>query len=287
MLTRKRKLKYAALVIVALGLAWVIYDPCYCWSFDTGLKPPLHLRTLPAGCEVLRIPETWTTPEGDVIWSTRDPLDWTRGELFEEVEFRLNPDSQDQVLVALRSRAWASDYHVIPRNSKQKYAFRLPALSGHPEQKIQGLHLVSDSEWSRGTLLPRVWDDLGQESEFAEFQISNSPMIAYQGKTFPRSDRFYWFTPALLSAAKRRLVVFSYGNTEIKGNEVLDPDWLRRPWRNYTANIYDVASGTRLAQIRTWSCGGGEFRDAEWHGDRVFSMPVGSLVQQILVCGFK
>jgi hypothetical protein len=90
-----------------------------------------------------------------------------------------------------------------------------------------------------------------------------------------------------MSAERQRLAVFSYGSPELHGNAVLDSDWLRRPWRSYTIDVYEVSSGSQLALIRAWSCHGGEFNEFAWHGEKLFSLPLDAASQQILVCGFK
>jgi hypothetical protein len=288
-LLTRRRLRAAFFVTATAIITWLIYDPCYCSWARFGRESwttPLHLKSLPRGCEVLVVPEQWQTPENDPIRQTIVSVTSEGGEMFSELEFRSLRERTDEVLFALRSRGEAEDFHVTPRNSKQKYAFHFPALAGHPEQKIHGLRQISEEEWNRGKLMPLVWDDKGQESEFAESEIHDSPIV-YQGKTFRKSNLFYWFTPAMLSAGKQHLAVFSYGKTRMKGNAAMDPDWLFPPWRSFTIDFYNVSSGAAIRLVRAWSCIGGEFNHAEWHGDDIFSMPLEPSARQLLVCGFR
>jgi hypothetical protein len=277
----KKRLRVLALVLLlgVLAVGWAVYDPCYCWVFEKDPNTPMHLKTLPTGCELLTLPQPF-----DVREDLAD-IEKIGGSATGGFEFRQSPDAADEVFVAEETHGEDDYKSRIPQwYSKLKYRFSFPALVGRVDERIHDIRSVSEQDWSRGGPLPTVVNEWGKELSFQGVDYA-SEGARYAGRLFPRTDRFYWIRPGLVTAGKQRIAVFSYGNSELKGNAVLDPDWLMPPRRTYTVDIYAVSSGARLALIRGWSCHGGELNSFAWHGEKLCSLPLKD--ETVLVCGFK
>jgi hypothetical protein len=273
---------FRAALVLGVGIlacCWAVYGPCYCLVFDTDPNARSHWKPLPSGCEVFSRPQQWDDRGDEEDFNHRGAA------LMGELVFRKSPEASDEVFVALRTFGVGIYSRIIPeRYSKLKYRFRFPALAGRPGERIHGVAPVSEEDWSRGMQLPGVPDNMGEPEDFQGVEFTSSG-ARYAGKLFPKTNRFYWRRPALMTASRQRIAVFSYGSKEYKSDEVLSSDFLLPSWRSYTIDIYDVASGKRLAQVRSWACNGGDLNGFEWHGEKLASLGIAN--QQTLVCGFQ
>ena len=278
--SRRRWVRLALILsFVILVCCWAAYGPCYCWVFDKDVNAPDHWKPLPSGCEVLKFPQDWDTPADE------EDIHKMGGTVYGEEVFRQSPVAADELFVALRTFGKGDYSRIIPvRYSKLKYKFRFPALVGRAAERIHGVVPISEADWNRGTELTGVPDDMGESVDFQGVEFPREG-ARYAGKLFPKNDRFYWRRPALMTAGKQRIAVFSYGSKEYKSDEVLGSNFLLPSWRSYTANIYDVASGTLLATVRYWSCHGQGYNSFEWHGEKLLSLGIAE--QQTLICGFN
>jgi hypothetical protein len=273
----------AALLALAGVSLWLAFDPCYCYWHDE----VNHVKSLSPGCEAVFLPEPWRYPNGNVVLVRFAPYDERTQDTFEDFEFRKSSAAADEVLVALVNRPAVGEPVPPHRTSQQRYAFRFPALIGHPERRISGLRLVSELDWVEAAVMPlSASGPAGDEAPFQEFTASGGPIL-HAGRRFEKTENYYWDGvgwPAILSPGGRLLAVMSYGPRKHEGNAAGDPFALN--WHRYTADLYAVAGGQRVGQVRFWGCGG-ELRDAEWHGDTIFSLPLDDGAQSFIVCGFR
>ena len=268
------------LLAVTAALLWLVFDRCYCyWHEDFGSNPMLHVKSLSTGCEAFFLPESWSYPGGELVRNRSESYDERTGETFEDYEFRQSPLAADEVLFALTNRPAFGRPVPDHRTSLQRYAFRFPALSGHPEQRITGLRRVDQTEWDAAAVMPLRHGELVTERTFEEF-ADDRPVLR-GGRSFDKTENHYWInSPALLSPSGRLLAVMSYKD---RGIAPWDPFGL--DWRRYTVDLYRVADGRRIGRVRVWDCQEG-INDAEWHGDKIFTVPREQSAQNFIICGF-
>ena len=229
------------------------------------------------------MPEPWQYPNGAPVRDRYLSYDERTSERFQDYEFRQSPRAPEEVLFALANRP-EFDQPVPPhRTSLQQYAFRFPALSGHPEQRITGLRRVSPAEWDAAAVMPLSYEGLKPEGPY--FAFYNDRPIPYAGKSFDKTENHYWeMAPALSSPSGRRLAVMSYGPHESNGS---GEGWGRAfiDWKRYTVDLYHVANGQRIGRVRIWGCFSSGLNDAEWHGDTIFTVPRDESAQHFIICG--
>jgi len=271
------------LLAVSAALAWYALDRCYCyWHDDFRSKAMLHIKSLSTGCEAVSLPEPWRYPNGERVIDRYLPYDERTRERFLDYEFRQSPRAAEEVLFALANRPEFAQPVPPHRTSLQQYAFRFPALSGHPELRIRSLRRVSPAEWDEAAVMPLSYKGLEPEGPYLAFR--NDSPIPYAGKSFDRTESYYWpICPALLSPGGRRLAVLSYGPRESKGSDAWDLGPV--DWHRYTVDLYRVANGQRIGRIRIWGCHSNGLNDAEWHGDKIFTVPLEQSAQHFIICG--
>ena len=273
----------AGLLAVTAALLWLVFDRCYCyWHQDWGSRPMLHIKSLSTGCEALSLPEPWSYPDGELVRNRTRAYDLETGETFEDYEFRKSSVSADEVLFALTNRPAFARPVPPHRTSLQRYAFRFPALSGHPEQPIRGLRRVDQPEWDAAAVMPLSHGELVTGRTFEEF-ADDRPVLR-GGRSFNKTENHYYInSPALLSPSGRLLAVMSYGPRRSSGNAAWDPFGF--DWSRFTVDLYRVADGHRIGRVRVWDCYEA-INDAEWHGDKIFTVPRERSAQHFIICGF-
>lgn len=266
---------------VSAALAWYALDRCYCyWHDDWASRPMLHVKSLSTGCEAVSLPEPWRYPDGEPVMNRFLTHDQT-GETFEDYEFRKSPHDPEEVLIALTNRP-AFGRPVPPhRTSLQQYAFRFPALTGHPERRITGLRRVSPAEWAAAAVMTLSYQELVSAGPF-EGAWDDKP-LSYAGKSFDKAENYYWPNcPGLLSPGGHLLAVMSYGPRKMQGGEGWAPTLI--DWHRYTVDLYKAANGRRIGRVRLWGCYDG-LNDTEWHGDKILTVPREQSAQHFIVCG--
>jgi hypothetical protein len=118
----------------------------------------------------------------------------------------------------------------------------------------------------------------------AYVSFQNDSPIPYAGKSFGKTENYYSpICPAPLSSGGRRLAVMSYGPRERTGSDTWGLGFI--DWQRYTVDLYRVANGQRIGQIRLWGCHSSGLNDAEWHGDTIFTVPRERSAQHFIICG--
>ena len=204
MSTRRKAITWGlGLLAVSAALAWYALDRCYCyWHDDFRSKAMLHIKSLSTGCEAVSLPEPWRYPNGQPVRDRYDSYDERTLERFRDYEFRRSPRVPEEVLFALANRP-EFDHPVPPhRTSLQQYAFRFPALTGHPEQPITGLRRVSPAEWAEAAVMPLSQVFLPE----APFGVAfNNRPLSYAGKSFDKIENYYTpICPALIVCQRPR-----------------------------------------------------------------------------------
>jgi hypothetical protein len=282
----RRKVTFVAvLVVVAAGVGWLLYDPCYCLVFENTFIHPAHVTSLPSNCAVLTLPERWRAPDGPGIYNI--PYQEEAG-IFEAstsldgYEFRRPPNRRDAFYVGLRtySPGGPSRNRIIFSGNKFGFQFRFP---GSERAQIGAVHAISDEDWNSAAPLRIAAPGL---AEYPDLPAKGDALI-YEGHGFRKMSSFFW--SGRRSFGKRRFVVLSYGRPVERSSPDFGYFELFPAWRRMSAAIYEVASGRLICNIRGWACNSGElgaFQHAAWHDDALFAMPLEPGGQSLVLCGF-
>jgi hypothetical protein len=269
---------------VALAAVLVFYiRNFYCWCEERNYT--FHPLLLPAGCEVLSIPEPWLDSRGSEIEFPGLVVDDVNPMMFGVYEFRRTA-TEGEFLIALQSKFLSEMKDragPLPPShySRNKFAFQFPWMEGKPG-KIHSVRTISTGEWDAGTTM--VMSEM-YPTGYGDYEYRNGANLV-KGKHFPHSNTYDW--GARLSPSGKRVAVLSYGG-ELEGDAKSGWDLIARPLQRCNIDVYEWQRGVAERKVRGWTCTGASafFPYAVWHDDRLFAMMLDGLQRRALVCGFK
>ena len=272
--------------LLAVVVLWLLWGPLYCVMTAIPLGAPVHLKETPSPCAILSVPQSWRLPSND----SDDPIRYS---------FRRSK-RDNEIFIANCFRTEGGADHP-PGCSENKYAFRLPQLTGSSRGKISGVRRISEEEWTTGATLPPGFADPGGLALNRPGMVSGYWMwgsdldpVRYkdpvhgESKQFQKSEDHYGPFSVRISEGGQRLAVFSYGGRKREGAASpfsIPRPWLPR-WQRYSIDLYEFSTEKSLGTVQAGCCTEA-FRTAEWHGDAILASPLNRSATEVLVCAFK
>jgi hypothetical protein len=233
-------------------------------------------------CAVFEVPKYWVWP---------DPTPAQSGLELEYYDLRRSRLRADELFIGLRSMKYYQPPEFPPSialRSKNKFAFRFHPAGASDRAKVDGIRAASDKEWADSEALPYM-----DSGDFMDIDMRGDVLgddVVFKGQRFPKNEKYSAFsTRRMVSVNEVFIAVPSFSGPQLPEGVSFGVNLFTDPWRRTpTIDIFRVATRTRIARIRGWTCFEGLAQTTRivWHADRYFSMPLTADKRQALLCDF-